>query len=473
MSLDTKYRPVTFDDVLGQEGTVQILKQYVKTGAGFHQSYLFAGPWGSGKTTLARIHARALLCSNPVEGSPCDRCNSCKSILLGGSSENFFEIDAATNSGKDSIKRITEDLQYSTFSGRRRIYLMDEAHRLSSDALDALLKPLEDCVPDGEDKLLVCLFCTTEPEKMRTTILSRCAPAFVIRPVSPVQIGQRLAYVCDRESIPYETEALVLIAELTECHIRDALKAVEGVSMLGSVNMANVSKYLHLDYATTVLEILSNIKGNLPRALSLTENLLKTMSPITIYEKLADMSMLAYVAHLGAASVPSYLSSASVSKVGSDVGMDLLTFAEKFSSRPGRPTPAMVLCDIAQLHRGPLVQMVVPQTPPPEKKLPEGTKNPGKVDDKPQMVDNVFVHPRAVNSRNVASSAQTKPEPPPPQKIQPQEFFRLVTIRVSELKTEREDRVGQERRDDVGRPGANQSGGDQGNGGDPGKSPQE
>lgn len=112
--------------MLGQRGTVQILRQFVKTGAGFYQSYLFAGPFGSGKTTLGRILARALLCEAPVEGEPCDACTSCRSILDNGSSDNFVEVDAATNSGKADVKRITEEIEYATFSGRRRLYLFDE-----------------------------------------------------------------------------------------------------------------------------------------------------------------------------------------------------------------------------------------------------------------------------------------------------------------------------------------------------------
>ena len=228
MALDTRYRPRTYADVLGQRETITILKQYVSTGAGFHQSYLFAGPFGSGKTTLARVLARSLLCAAPVEGEPCDRCTSCTSILDGGTSPDFFEIDAATNSGKESVRRIVDEIQYSTFSGKRKLYLLDESHRLSTDALDALLKPLEDNYPGTQDKLLVCIFCTTEPERMRNTILSRCAPAFVVRPVLPAQVGERLATVCEKEGIPYERPALDLIGEITECHIRDALKAVEG-----------------------------------------------------------------------------------------------------------------------------------------------------------------------------------------------------------------------------------------------------
>lgn len=457
MSLDTRYRPRTYADVLGQRETIAILKQYVATGAGFHQSYLFAGPFGSGKTTLARVLARSLLCSSPEGGEPCDRCTSCTSILNGGTSPDFFEIDAATNSGKESVRRIVDEIQYSTFSGKRKLYLLDESHRLSTDALDALLKPLEDNYPGTQDKLLVCIFCTTEPERMRNTILSRCAPAFVVRPVFPEQIGERLATVCEAEGIPYERPALDLIAEITECHIRDALKAVEGVSMLGAINVPNVSRYLHLDYAESVLEVLSLIKGDLPSALSRTEDLLKTMSPITLYERLSDMAMLAYRSSLGSAGIPTYLNRESVESLGSSVGVELLDYSEKFSSRPGRPTPAMLLCDLSQLHRGPRRTAPLPESPPPAATT---SKKEGKVKsteaDKPSIVDSVYLHPRAVN----ANRDRGAPTPPSvvsvPAGYPPLEFFQLVKRRVQELDQVVSD-GGSKGRDDVGDVGAHET----------------
>jgi len=123
MSLDTKYRPTTFNEVLGQSSTIKVLRRFVSSGLGFHQSYLFAGPFGSGKTTLGRILGRLLLCEAPVEGNPCDACSSCRSLLDRGTSDSLIEIDAATNSGKAEIKKIVEEIEYSTFSGRKRIYL--------------------------------------------------------------------------------------------------------------------------------------------------------------------------------------------------------------------------------------------------------------------------------------------------------------------------------------------------------------
>ena len=456
MSLDTAYRPRTYADVLGQRETIQILKQYVASGAGFHQSYLFAGPFGSGKTTLARVLARALLCASPVEGEPCDQCVSCRSILDGGTSPDFFEIDAATNSGKDSVRRVVEETQYSTFSGKRRLYLFDESHQLTKDALDALLKPLEDTVPGTQDKSLVCIFCTTEPERMRNTILSRCAPAFVIRPVSPEQVGERLAMVCDKEGIPYERPALDLIGEITECHIRDALKAVEGVSMLGGVTVSNTAKYLHLDYAGTVLEILSTLKSDLATSISKASELLKTMSPITAYEKLADMSMLAYRASLGPVVIPTYLDKDAVEGLGRALGMELLDFAEKLSSRPGRPTASMLLCDLSQLHRGVRVVLAeVPKTPAPS---PTASKLDGSIPtpDKPSNVDGVYVQPRAINAK-----VQDHTPPPAPAPFSslysPLEFFQLVRRRVVELE-QGQDGVGQSGRNNLGDSGAHQAG---------------
>jgi hypothetical protein len=370
---------------------------------------------------------------------------SCTSILTTGSSTDFFEIDAATNSGKDSVRKIVDEIQYSTFSGKRRLYLLDESHRLSQDALDALLKPLEDNYPGTQDKLLVCIFCTTEPERMRQTILSRCAPAFVIRPVGPQQVGERLAFVCDKEGIPYERSALDLIGEITECHIRDALKAVEGVSMLGSVDVANVARYLHLDYADTVLEILAKVKPDLSGAIAQAEGLLKTMSPITLYEKLSDMAMLAYRASLGPVGVPTYLNRATVEGVGKAVGQELLDYVEKLSSRPGRPTSAMLLCDLAQLHRGvviaPMSVALLPTVP---------SKTGGTVPshgDKPSVSSGVYIDPQAVNVRAGQDAA-------PPTKvatgIPPLEFFQLIKRRVSELDSQRDTDGGQPGRTNVG-----------------------
>jgi len=360
MSFDTKYRPRSFDDVLGQGATTRILRSFIARGAGLRQSYLFAGPYGSGKTTLGRILVRSLLCESPTEqGDPCDQCHSCKTMLETGVTLDFVEVDAATNSGKAEIQKITDELQYSTISGKRRIYLFDEAHQLSREALDALLKPLEENVPGGGDKLLVCIFCTTEPEKMRETVLSRCAPPFIIQPVGPTKISERLAYVCEQESIEYEVESLKLIAEVTECHIRDCLKAVEGISMLGAVNHENVASFLHLDTHTAYLDILEGLGRDLPGTLEASKRAMEQGSPVTVYGKLAEVAMLAYQVHIGAMKTTSYWDFSRIKALGDSRQVALLGWVERFATRPARPTPAMLFCDLASLHHGGVVMPVV------------------------------------------------------------------------------------------------------------------
>ena len=350
MALDTKYRPIRYSDVLGQDSTVEVIRQFVKENRGFHQSYVFCGQHGSGKTTMGRILARALLCENHQDGEPCDRCSSCLSILERGTSECFVELDAATKSGKGDVTRITEEVTYSTFSGKRRIYLFDEAHQLSKQALDALLKPMEDTVPGGDDKQLVCIFCTTEPGKMRSTIFSRCAPAFVIRAVTPEGIAVRLAEVCDAENITYEKESLVTIAALTECHIRDALKTVEGVAMLGGVTKKTVSQYLRLDTNEKILELLIRIgEKNLKESVSLSEELSTSLSPSAAYERLSEACMVVYRYYLGIAQPPSYWDRGLVARVSELFGGELLKLSGVFADPPRRPSHSTLSLDCASL----------------------------------------------------------------------------------------------------------------------------
>lgn len=301
-------------------------------------------------TTLGRILARALLCENPKDGNPCDACGSCRSIIERGSSECFVEVDAATNSGKDDIREVLELLQYDTFSGRRRIYLFDEAHRLSKDALDALLKPMEDTVQGGDDKLLVCIFCTTEPERMRATIFSRCAPAFVIRTVPPEGIADRLAWVCEQEKIDYEREALVIIAEAVECHIRDALKSVEGVSMLGKVDVENVTSYLRLNANKHYIRLLASLGKDLATVLEEVQKLQEVVSPVTVYERVSELAMLAYRVGLGVGKPPTYWNVKHVQELWDTHQAYLLQVAQTMGAKPGRPTFAMLECDLSALH---------------------------------------------------------------------------------------------------------------------------
>lgn len=466
MALDTQYRPRRFDDVLGQENTAAVLREFVRSGSGFHQSYLFCGAHGSGKTTLARILSRALLCENPQGGDPCDQCVSCKSMLEKGTSECFTEFDAATNSSKDDIKKLTESANFDTFSGKRRLYLIDESHRLSPAALDALLKPMEDTVQGSQDKMLVCIFCTTEPEKMKSTVFSRCAPAFVIRTVTPEKIADRLAFVCQTEGIEYEHEALVLIAEASECHIRDALKSVEGVSMLGSVNLTNVRSYLRLNANPLYLKLLILLGRDLAQCIQTIDEIQQVVSPATAYERLADLAMLSYRLHLGVGKPPSYWPDKAVRALGDAHGAFLLKIASLCASKPGHPTFAMLQCDMATLHFQRTGEMigdvhldpkviaalknaptnVLPSTPiaqPIENQMPDSQQQGTiTVQATPPAVSQpkytaptvtkggVYVDPRGINRRDQGAVSQTKNDNPT---LHPQDFKRVLQSLVAEM----------------------------------------
>lgn len=353
MSLDTKYRPRDYDEVLGQENTVSVLRQFVKEGRGFQQSYLFAGAKGCGKTTLGRILARALLCLSPRNGNACNECESCQAMLHDPPThECFIEMDAATNSSKEQVQDIVETQKYETFSGRHRVYLIDECHRLSVHAMDGLLKSLEDTVPGSDDRVLVCIFCTTEPEKVRNTISSRCAPTFVIRQVTPDVIGKRLEVVCGKEGIKADPDALRLIAEVTECHVRDALQAVSGVSALGEISPENVKNYMRLDASTALLRILGHLGRDLRAVLTAAEDVKASLSPSACYRTLAEMAMTIFkVKSVGMGSFPSYWDPAHLGPFDGPSVENLVEVASWLSQRPTRASHSMLLCDLAALHQ--------------------------------------------------------------------------------------------------------------------------
>ncbi len=465
MALDTKYRPRTYEEVLGQGSTVAILKSYVSEGRGFHQSYVFCGQHGSGKTTLARIMARALLCHNPKDGEPCDQCESCVSILEGSGNECFEEMDAATKSGKDDLSRIIEDANYSTFSGNRRVYLLDEAHRLSKAALDVLLKPMEDNVPGSDNKRLVILFCTTEPDKMVSTIFSRCAPAFVIRPASYESIADRLAVVCHGEGLRHEMEALLVLAEVSKSHIRDALKALEGVAISngGKVDLESVNSYFKFDTNAKILELLGLVlDGNGPESFSLAESVCQTLGPKVGYERLSEAAMMVYRHSLG---VPIPRTSWNPSRIAeilsSHSGEEALSVARAFSAPPVRVSVSSFLMDCSAFSSAPRVlpqipvqkaETAKPQEPqsqvksqtPSEEGAKASTqahnhKDPNHPPKAPPTVNSggVYIDPRAVKRPEVDSVGyNVVPSKPNPRGLDREVFRRLVEVHLGGSITE-------------------------------------
>lgn len=263
----------------------------------------------------------------------------------------------STSVGKKKVYDVTVAETHSFFAysregGSEHAVLAHNCHELSKSAMDAMLKPLEDNIRGTEERQLVCIFCTTEPNKMRGAIKSRCAPAFKIRINTPEEIATRLEFICKSENFEYEPEVLPVIAEVVECHIRDSIKAIEGVSMLGAINRENVEKYLHLDVNALFLDLLESIGTDLPRALTTVALLNDQVSPATTYERMAEICMMAYrLSHVGQAAVPSYWDRDRLKKAGDLHQEFLVEFAQRFAERPAHPSVAMLTCDVSALHQ--------------------------------------------------------------------------------------------------------------------------
>lgn len=213
--LARKYRPQSFLEVLGQEAIVTTLKNAIKFKRLAH-AYLFCGSRGTGKTTLARVFAKALNCQAPTpDGEPCNACSSCKEIASGNSLD-VLEIDGASHRGIDDIRQINETVGYAASSGKYKIYIIDEVHMLTKEAFNALLKTLEEPPPK-----VLFLFATTEPHKVLPTILSRCQ-RFNLSRISIEKIMEKLRRIAQEQGVTVEDEALRLLAHRADGGLRDA-----------------------------------------------------------------------------------------------------------------------------------------------------------------------------------------------------------------------------------------------------------
>lgn len=218
-ALYRKWRPATFEDVRGQAPIVAALKNQVKTGRVGH-AYLFCGTRGTGKTSVAKILARAVNCEHPVDGNPCNECKLCKAANS-GASVNVVEIDAASNNGVDNIREIREEVRYTPAQGKYRVYIIDEVHMLSTGAFNALLKTLEE--PPAH---VIFILATTEVYKIPITVLSRCQ-RYDFRRISSEVITGRLQELTQGEQISIEDRALRYIARKADGSLRDAISLLD------------------------------------------------------------------------------------------------------------------------------------------------------------------------------------------------------------------------------------------------------
>ncbi len=219
ISLYRKYRPENFDRVIGQEHIVRTLTNQIRTGNIGH-AYLFTGTRGTGKTSVAKIFARAVNCETSSEGSPCGTCKACRELSLSGSMD-IMEIDAASNNGVDEIREIRDKVKYPPVSGRYKVYIVDEVHMLTPGAFNALLKTLEE--PPAH---AIFILATTEAHKLPQTILSRCM-RFDFRLVSSARIGKLIEDIYKEQGKEYESAAVAAIASAGEGSVRDALSIAD------------------------------------------------------------------------------------------------------------------------------------------------------------------------------------------------------------------------------------------------------
>ncbi len=269
-ALYRKWRPLTFEDVVGQEHVSQTLRHSVQSGHVGH-AYLFCGTRGTGKTSTAKIFSRAVNCENPHDGDPCNECPTCRGIL-DGSIMDVYEMDAASNSGVNNIREIRDEVIYTPAASRYKVYIIDEAHMLTTEAFNALLKTLEE--PPGH---IVFILATTEPHKIPQTILSRCQ-RYDFRRIGVDDIARRIAKITEAEEIAITPDAQELIAELADGSMRDGLSILEQCAAYGKEELcrADVAEIVGIVDNSVLFEIADAVlKENTAEALELAGGFLE------------------------------------------------------------------------------------------------------------------------------------------------------------------------------------------------------
>ena len=291
--LARKWRPKNFSETVGQDHVLQALMNSLDSGR-LHHAYLFTGTRGVGKTTIARILAKALNCEKGVTAEPCGQCSSCDEINE-GRFVDLIEVDAASKTKVDDTRDLLDNVQYAATRGRYKVYLIDEVHMLSKSSFNALLKTLEE--PPEHVKFILA---TTDPQKLPATVLSRCLQ-FNLKRITSKLIADRLKHICDAEEIPFQPEALSLLARAADGSMRDALSLLDQaisfcnsnikesliMSMLGSINRNHVMRLIKLlasNNAKNLIEAVQEIDEQFPDYYLLLDDIARNLQRIAIFQ---------------------------------------------------------------------------------------------------------------------------------------------------------------------------------------------
>lgn len=291
--LARKWRPKDFSDTVGQEHVLQALMNALETGR-LHHAYLFTGTRGVGKTTIARILAKALNCETGVTAKPCGECSACKEIDE-GRFVDLIEVDAASKTKVDDTRDLLDNVQYAAARGRYKVYLIDEVHMLSKSSFNALLKTLEE--PPEHVKFLLA---TTDPQKLPATVLSRCLQ-FNLKRMTPRIITDRLTHICEAEKIEFESPALSLLARAADGSMRDGLSLLDQAiaycggkieeaptaKMLGTIDRDHVMRLMRLlaaGDARGLIEVVREIDEQFPDYARLLDDLARDLQRVAVYQ---------------------------------------------------------------------------------------------------------------------------------------------------------------------------------------------
>lgn len=290
-SLDLKYRPRKFADVLGNKASVELLHKLSREGKLGNQSLMFGGPKGCGKTSLARIVACAVVCTELQDGEPCGQCDACNGVRQ-ENAESFEEFDAATQGSVDHMREIVSDLDYGNLSGKPSMFILDEAQRLTKQAQDALLKSVE-------DRRLLVILSTTEPHKIQGPLRSRLTE-FPVSAPPPMELFTHLRKVCTAESIKASNEVLQLIMQVQENCPRTCLTTLELLSIGGEISEQDVRDHFRFGAIEKLLWALERLSTDPRAALGAVSELLDTEGPTWVRDHIILAVTSAVRASVGA-----------------------------------------------------------------------------------------------------------------------------------------------------------------------------